>query len=303
MRQSRNEFLNFLANNHHHVGELVDDDHDERQRRQHGMLDGFFFVEQVGRRECRILDRIAGRYRVANLAVVAADIAHSKRRHQRVTSIHLGHTPTQRIGRFPHVRHDRCQQMWNALINRKLEHFRVDHDQAHMFRMSLVKNAEHHRVDGDGFARTRCTCNQEMRHSSEIDNDRVTANILPQCQRHGRIQVVIGTRFDDLTKRNELTIFVRYLQPDEGLAGNNLDDTNADHRQRPRQILRKACDLAHFDAGRRIELEASNDRTRRHRLHIHVDAEVLQLELHQPRHRFERAFRVAGFLMSRRIVK
>ena len=138
LRQSHNEFLNFLANNHHHVGELVDDDHDERQRRQHGMLDGFFFVEQVGRRENRILDRIASRYCIANLAVVAADIAHSKRRHQRVTSIHLGHTPTQRIGRFPHVRHDRRQQMWNALINRKLEHFRVDHDQAHMFRMSLV---------------------------------------------------------------------------------------------------------------------------------------------------------------------
>ena len=143
-----------------------------------------------------------------------------------------------------------------------------------MLRVSLVQNTQHHRIDGDGLARPCCACDQEVRHPREIDNDRITANILTQSQGHRRCHIIIGLRFDDLAKRHELAILVRYFQADIRLTGDHLDNTHAHHGQRPRQILREVDDLTHFDARRRIELEARNDRTRQYRLHFHVDVEV-----------------------------
>ena len=117
LRQSYDQFFDLLAHNHHHVGEFVNDNDDKRQWRQDWMLNGFFLVKQVWRLERRILDRFAGSNCIANLAVVAANIAHAQRRHQRVTAIHLRNTPAQRIGRFPHVSHHRRKEMWNAFIH------------------------------------------------------------------------------------------------------------------------------------------------------------------------------------------
>ena len=73
----------------------VDNDDDERQRCQCRMLYGLLLVEQLGRPERRVLDRLTCVDGLANLAVVATDVAHAERRHQRITPIHLGDTPAQ----------------------------------------------------------------------------------------------------------------------------------------------------------------------------------------------------------------
>ncbi len=65
----------------------------------------------------RILDGLAGLDGVLHLAVEAGEVAHTQRRHQLVATLHLGHTPAQRIGRMLHVGDHRCQQVRDALVH------------------------------------------------------------------------------------------------------------------------------------------------------------------------------------------
>ena len=77
-------------------------------------------------------------------------------------------------------------------------------------------------------------------------------------------------------------------KPDGRFARNDLDDANADRRQRAREVFREIADLIDFDAGRGSQLEARDDGARMDRDDFGFDAEIAQLELDQPRHRFER---------------
>ena len=100
----------------------------------------------------------------------------------------------------------------------------------------------------------------------------------------------------------DLAHFVRNLEAHVGLAGNDLDDAHADGRERPREILREAADLAALDAGGGLQLEARDDGSRVHGDDFGLDAEIVELELDEPRHRLERLGRVTAFL-RRRIVE
>ena len=80
----------------------------------------------------RIANRLVLGVRVFDASVVAGDVAHAQRRHQLVAPLHLGDAPAQRIGRLLHVGDDRREQVRNALVDRQLQHLRIDHDQAHV---------------------------------------------------------------------------------------------------------------------------------------------------------------------------
>src|SRR5690606_26294919 len=100
----------------------------------------------------------------------------------------------------------------------------------------------------------------------------------------------------------DLARLVRDLEADVRLAGDDLDDADADRRERTREVLREIADLAALHARRGLELEARDDGARTHGDDLGLDAEVGELELEQPRHRLERLGRVAADL-GRRIVE
>ena len=81
---------------------------------------------------------------------------------------------------------------------------------------------------------------------------------------------------------------VRDLETDDRLARDHVDDAHADHRKAARDVLVEARYLAALDAGRRLHLEARDDRARVRADHVRLDAEVLQLELDLARQRFQR---------------
>ena len=65
LRQARDQLLDLLADDHHQVGELVDDDDDERQPLERlGLL---------GRQAERVGQRLAALGRLGDLLVVAGD--------------------------------------------------------------------------------------------------------------------------------------------------------------------------------------------------------------------------------------
>jgi hypothetical protein len=188
LRQSGDQLLDLLADDHHHVGEFVDDHHDVRQRLQR--VGG-----QVRHLRIRLKQRIeqgtASILGVLHLLVETGQIAHTDRSHQLVAALHLGNAPAQRVGRLHHVGHHRRQQMRDAVVDRQLEHLRVDHDHAHVLGAGLVQQAEHHRIDRHRLARAGGAGDQQMRHLAEIDHDGPAANILAQRQRQrGFLQIV-----------------------------------------------------------------------------------------------------------------
>jgi hypothetical protein len=113
---------------------------------------------------------------------------------------------------------------------------------------------------------------------------------LPSASVSGRIHLFVGLRAQDLAQGDDLAGLVRNLETHRRLARNDLDHPHADRRQRTRQILGEIADLADLDTWRRGQLEARHDRTGLNGNDLDFHAEVLELELDEPRHRFERLF-------------
>ena len=113
LRHTANGLFDLLGRNQHQVCQLVDHNHDLR----HG------------------LKLAAG----ARLFVIRRQIAHARVRHQTVPAHHLRHCPLQRARRLLGVGHDRDEQVRNAVINAKLDHFRVNHDELDLFWLRLIE--------------------------------------------------------------------------------------------------------------------------------------------------------------------
>ena len=98
--------------------------------------------------------------------------------HQTIAFFHFVDAPVERIGRQLHIGNDRREQVRNAFVNAQFQHFRVNHNHAHVFRRRLEKHGQDHGVNADRFARTGRTGNQQMRCFAQVGNDGLTGNVL-----------------------------------------------------------------------------------------------------------------------------
>ena len=178
--------------------------------------------------------------------------------------------------------------MRDALVDRQLEHLRVDQDQAHVARLGLVQQRQDHRVDAHALARAGGAGHQAVRHLGQVGHHRQADDVLAQAHRQVRGGIVVGLRTEDLCETDHLPLGVGQLQRHRRLAGDRFDDPDADQAERARQILGQVEHLGSFDAGRRLDLVAGDHRPGRGGDHAHLDAEVLQLLLDQPRGHLER---------------
>ena len=215
------QFFHFLSDDHHQISELVDDNDDL----------GHFFK---GFR-CIRSDRERIRYfffflfRLGNTVVVPGQIADTQVRHELVAFFHFRHGPVQCVSCLSHVCHDRSEEMGDAFINRQLQHFRIDQDKPDLVGISLVEQGQDGCIDANGFARTGCSCNQQMRHSGKIGDDGIARDIL--AQRNGqvrcRVAVYLGTQ--DFGQPDDLPFGIRQFKRHVVFAGNRFD--NPDRNQ------------------------------------------------------------------------
>ena len=280
LRQPGDQLFDLFAGDHHQVGQLVDDDNDvgygaerfrafRRQRQRVGQARSAFFA-------------------VADAAVEAGNIAHAQRRHQFVAPLHFADAPVEGVGRLLHVDDDRREQVGNAFVDREFEHFRVDQDQPHVFRLGLVEQGKNHRIDADRLARAGGAGDQQMRHLGQIDDHRLAADVLAERHRQRRVHVVIGRAGNDFGQPHRLPPGIRQLQRHARFAGHRLDNADRNHRQRARQILGKIDDLRALDTDGRFDFIACDDRAGIGRQHLDLDAEFAQLALDQARGVFQR---------------
>ena len=263
LRETLHGAFDVLAGDHHQVGHLVHDHHDERQRLEVELLvlvDRFAaFLVVAGMDGAREL--LAFALRLGHARVVAVDVAHAELRHLLVALLHLAHGPFERDHRLLRIGDHRREQVRDAVVDGELEHLRVDHDQPALFRPQPVEQAQDHGVDGDRLAGAGGAGDQQMRHAREIDDDRFAADGLAEAERQfrGRVDVVVAGEL--LAQIDLLTRRVRQLDAD-GIA-------SGDHGDARRQRAHGACDVVgesdharRLDAGCGLELVERDHRAR-----------------------------------------
>ena len=171
--------------------------------------------------------------------------------------------------------------MRDAVIDRELEHLRVDHDQPALLRREPVEQRQDHGVDGDRLARAGGAGHQQVRHAGQIRDHRLAADGLAEAKRQlvlGGLEVLGGKK---LTQVNGLALLVRQLDAD-GVAA--WDDRHAgrDRAHGAGDVVRQRDHARGFDAGRGLELVERHHRTGMDMDHLALDAEVADRLLDAP---------------------
>ena len=112
--------------------------------------------------------------------VVAREVARADPVHELVAPVHLSHAPRKRVHRLLHVGDDRREQMRDVLVDRELQHLRVDQDEPDRARLRLVEEREDHRVQRHRLARTRGARDQQVRHPRQVRDHRVARDVLAE---------------------------------------------------------------------------------------------------------------------------
>ena len=167
--QVPDRILDLVRARHHQVGQLVDDDHDERQG-----------LELLG---SSALGGDAPHLGVAQQRVVLREVPHLACGQQRVAFAHLAHGPAQGLRRLLGIRDDGCQQVRQLLVNSELDLLRVDEDEAHLLRRRLEQDRHDHGVDADALARAREPSDEQVRHALHVGHEGPAVDVLAERQR------------------------------------------------------------------------------------------------------------------------
>ena len=151
--------------------------------------------------------------------------------------------------------------MRDAVVDRKLEHFRVDHDQPALLRPQPVEQAQDHGVDGDRLAGAGGAGDQQVRHAREIDDHGLAADGLAQAERQFRAAVDIVAGGELLAQINLLAGRVGQLDADH-VASRDHGDARRERAHGAGDIVGEADHARGLDARRRLELVKRDDRAR-----------------------------------------
>ncbi len=180
----------------------------------------------VSRVEARLhgaRQRLALALRRLDAAVEGFDVAHREACHALVALFHLAHGPVERADCLLRLGHDRVEEMRNAVVDGKLEHLRVDHQEAAFLGRVPEQDRQDHGVDADGLARAGGAGDEQMRHAGEIGDDRVAADGAAERQRQGGLGGGIGGILEDFAQANLIAPRVGQLDADGIAAGHDGD--------------------------------------------------------------------------------
>ena len=163
----------------HEVREFVDDADDEGPDLER-------FLNGILGRLQRIGNRLAVFRGPADLLVVVVEVTHTHAAHHGIAAVHLAGEPLEGRGRLVHVGDDGAEKMRNAVVERELEHLRVDQHEPEVRGRIAVKHRENHGIDANRLARPRRTSHEQMRHLGEVDHEGLAADVLAERERERR---------------------------------------------------------------------------------------------------------------------
>ena len=250
LRHAADALLHLFGGAEHEVGQLVDNDDDLRQRLPVGLV----FLE----------------------GIVAGEVAHLRLGEEAVALEHLHDRPLQRAGRLLRVGHDGDEQVRDAVIDAELDHFRVDHDQAHLVRRRLIKQAQNERVHAHGLARAGRAGDEHMRQLGDVADDAVAADVLADGKRELGLRIAERGRVDDIAQANGADDLVRHLDADGRDLVRDRRDAHILHTERERKVAGEVRDLVELHARLELEIVARDRGAARHVADGRIDAEAAQ---------------------------
>ena len=168
LRQHRDRRLDFALYGHHEVRHLIDDDDDVGY--------DLATIGRVFKPDIRMLDPLQRRALVHPLIEVL-HVAATVRGEQLIALVHLHHSPFEHRGRVPIVGNDFVAKVGEPVINRKLHHLRIDHEEAKRPRRVAINQARDDRVHAHGFSGSRRARDEQVRHLREVGHHRLSLEI------------------------------------------------------------------------------------------------------------------------------
>ena len=277
LRKALHRRFDVLAGDHHQVGHLVDD-HDDIGHRIviHLLLlvDGAAgCAVEAGLHRAR--QHLALGFGLQDAGIVALDVAHAELRHALVALLHLAHRPFERDHRLLRVGHDRREQMRDAVIDRQLEHLRIDHDEFALVGRQPVEQRQDHGVDADRLARAGGAGDEKMRHARQVGDDRLAADILAERKPKPRLGVLEVRGLEQLAQQHDLAPVVGKLDAD-GVAARDHGDAGGDRAHRAGDVVGKPDHARGLGAGRGLELVERDHGAGAHIGDLAFDAEILE---------------------------
>ena len=244
LRDAGDRALDIRRRRLHQIGQLVDDDDDERHAVRHDevvragnpdrrqFLVGQFLVRAFGLGK-RL--RLGGGFFLVEFGLGFRERAVVERRdvfepafgEDPVAQLHLIDQPTEREQNFFRVGDDRGDEVGQLVVDLHLDHFRVDHDEAELLGRIPEKQARDDRVDADAFAAPGGSGHEAVRHLREIPDDRVPVNIHPQGERKLRGTFPPGVFFEQLAEGDLHFFRVRDLDSHGVFARNRREDVDS----------------------------------------------------------------------------
>ena len=150
--------------------------------------------------------------------------------------------------------------MRNAFVNAQFQHFRVNHNHAHVFRRCFEEHGQNHGVHAYGFTRTGRTGNQQMRRFGQVGNHRLAGDVL--AEREGQFGFGLGKRrrVEDFAQADHLAFRIRQFQAHAGFAGDGFHHADGSYAKRARQVFFKVQNGTAAHADIRFNLITCNDR-------------------------------------------
>ena len=262
--QTADRILHFSRRNHHQVGKLV---HDNDDLRQFFRFFAVFIRRQLG-----------------NFRIVAFHIAHVEFRKFVITVCHLRNRPVQSSGSLFRVCDNRDKKVRNAVINRKLNDLRVDHDQFDVFRFCLINNTHNQRVDADRFTGTGRTGDQKMRHFRDICDDRLTGDVFSDSKGQIRRKVLKLRCFKKITQHHGRVRLIWNLDSDCGFSRDRCLNADICCCKTQLDIVGQSDNPAYFHALFRHQLIPCDGRSAAYVIDCNFDTEAVQRLLQFPRY-------------------
>ena len=242
--------FDFLGRHEHEVGQLVDDDDDLRH------------LLKFAAGHCDVVER----FEVARPCVG----------HQPVTAHHLRHRPLQRAGRLLRVGHDGDEQVRNAVVNAKLHHLRVDHDELDLIRLCLVEQRDNQRIHADRLAGAGCARDEHMRQLGDVADDAAAADVLADSERNFGLALAEFVRVDHVPRQHRRHQLVRHFDADDRNFIRDGRDAHAGRAERQRNIVRQICHLGQLRPAAQLQLIPRDRRPARHIDDVRLNVEALQ---------------------------
>ena len=160
-----------FAGSHHQISHFVSNNHDE----------GEFFRDVSSL--VFIINLQPTQHFIASKIVEAIDVPDSRFSQQRISFLHFVNGPRQDGFRLFHVCDHWMHQVRQPPIATEFNHFGVDHQHPHFVRPTAHQDRSDNRVQTNTLTGARSTSDQEVWHFREIDDHRISGDILPQENR------------------------------------------------------------------------------------------------------------------------